>query len=193
MQTAPLTTARLRLDLPTENDIDAITVACQDAATQRYTTVPTPYARSDAEGFVRLVPQWWDEGAETIWGFRRGEEIDGVIGLHKIENGIAEIGYWTAPASRGLGLLTEAAKAVVDWGFDGPLHLQRIGWRAVAGNIGSAKVARAVGIRYEGLMRGAFLHGDYRDDGWVGGILRADDRTPTEWTVLEDPHAPRSH
>lgn len=189
MDAVTLTTARLELSKPIEDDIDAIFAACQDPDIQRYTTVPAPYTREHAEGFVGLTTQWWESGAEAVWAIRHEGALVGMVGLHKLDrgNGAGEIGYWMAPAGRGQGLLTEAARAVLDWGFsaEGPA-LARIEWRAVVGNVPSARTARALGFRYEGLLRSALPGKEGRDDAWIGGLLPADDRTPQSWPVLED-------
>ncbi len=51
--------------------------------------------------------------------------------------------------------MTEAAAAIVDWGFAGPLQLERIEWRAIVGNVGSARIERQLGVRYGGILRRA--------------------------------------
>lgn len=186
MQPVTLSTARLVLSVPTEEDIDAIFAACQDPDVQRYTTVPSPYRREHAEGFVEKVAAWWDAGSEATWAVRRDGVLAGMVGLHRLGRGHGELGYWMTAGARGQGLLTEAARAVVDWGFspDG-LGLARIEWRAVTGNIASARSARTLGFRYEGLLRQALLHSTgRRDDAWIAGLLPSDDRTPQDWPVL---------
>ena len=190
MQPVTLRTERLVLSPPAEGDIDAIFDACQDPEIQRYTTVPSPYHRDDAVGFVKKTAGWWDEGAEATWALHHADGLAGVVGLHRLgrQSGAGEIGYWMTPAFRGQGLLTEAARAVIDWGFspDG-LALARIEWRAVVGNVGSTRTARALGFRYEGRLRGALLHSSgVRDDGWIAGLLAGDDRTPQPWPVLDE-------
>ncbi|WP_435743505.1 GNAT family N-acetyltransferase [Microbacterium sp. PMB16] len=187
MEPVTLTTERLVLRAPTVADIDAIEQACQDPEIPRWTTVPSPYTRKDAEEFVRLVAEWWASGAETLWAIYVDDKLSGMIGLHHIEEhdtgGYAEIGFWMTAESRGRGYLVEAARAVIDWGF-ADLGLVRIGWRAVAGNVPSARAARAVGFRYEGLLRQALTGPRGRDDGWIAGLLVGDDRTPVAWPVL---------
>ena len=188
MEPVILRTERLTLSAPTAADVEAIYAACQDAEIQRYTTVPSPYERQHAEGFIPFAQSRWAEGVEATWAIRDRGALAGMVGLHRLSlGGTGEIGYWMAPASRGRGLLTEAARAVVDWGFsmDGPA-LQRIEWRAVVGNIGSARVARALGFRYEGTLRQEFTNALGRADGWIAGLLRTDDRTPRPWPVLGD-------
>jgi RimJ/RimL family protein N-acetyltransferase len=188
MEPAILTTDRLVLRAPGKSDVDAITEACQDPDIQRWTTVPSPYARTDAEEFVRLVAGWWADGSETVWTVRLDGALVGMIGLHRVARhetgGSAEIGFWMTPASRGHGYVVEAATAVIEWGFR-DLGLARIEWRAVAGNVPSARAARALGFRYEGLLRQAFASGDRREDSWIAGLLRDDDRTPVAWPVLD--------
>jgi len=187
MEPVILTTERLVLRTPDASDVAAITTACQDPEIPRWTTVPSPYTREHGEGYVRLIGEWWADGSQTIWCAYRDGELVASIGLHHIHEhhtgGDAELGYWVAAPARGHGYLVEAARAVIDWGFE-ELGLARIGWRAVAGNIASARSARALGFRYEGLGRSALTSDRGRDDGWFGGLLATDDRTPVEWPIL---------
>lgn len=194
MQPVTLRTERLELSAPRDTDVDDIFEACQDAEIQRYTTVPSPYRRDDAVKFVAKTKTWWEDGAEATWAIRHPEGFAGMVGLHRLSKGTGtgELGYWLAPAFRGKGVLTEASRAVIDWGFtpetDGGLGLARIEWRAVVGNVASARAARTLGFRYEGRMRGALLHSSgERNDGWFAGLLAGDDRTPQPWPVLDEP------
>lgn len=187
MQPVTLRTARLELTLPRESDVDAIFEACQDAGIQRYTPVPYPYERKHAEAYVRQVPKDWEAGRHVTWVIREDDALIGTIGIYRMDgDGNGEIGFWMAPGSRGGGRLREAANAVIDWGFggDGPA-LTRIEWRAVVGNVASAKVASALGFRYEGVLRQALANAKHRDDGWIAALLASDERMPQPWPVLE--------
>lgn len=187
MEPVTLTTERLVLHVPDESDVDTITVACQDPEISRWTTVPSPYFRSDAEDYVRLIGEWWADGTQTIWCAYREGQLVASIGLHHIvghpAGGCAEIGYWVTAEARGKGYLVEAAREVVDWAFR-ELGVARLEWRAVAGNVASARAARALGFRYEGLARQGLTSQRGRDDGWLGGLLATDDRTPVAWPIL---------
>lgn len=187
MEAVRLETERLVLAAPTDADIDAITAACQDPEIPRWTTVPSPYSRDDAADYVRLTGEWWADGSQAVWSVHAGEELVGSIGLHHITphdaGGQAELGYWVAASARGRGYLVEAARSVIDWGFD-ELGLARLTWRAVVGNVPSARAARALGFRYEGLQRQLLTGPRGRDDGWVAGLLPTDDRAPVAWPVL---------
>lgn len=186
MEPTILRTERLVLRAPTSADVDAITAACQDPEIPRWTTVPSPYAREDAEDFVRLIGEWWEDGSQTVWAVFADDVLVGAIGLHQITEhragGDAELGFWVTAPARGHGYVTEAARAVIDWGFAN-LGLARMTWRAVVGNIPSARSARSLGFRFEGTHRQFLTSPRGRDDGWLAGLLRTDDRIPVDWPI----------
>lgn len=187
MDPVTLRTPRLVLRPPALDDVDAITAACQDPAIQRYVPVPVPYARADAVSYAsEFCPDGWASGGRLTWAVLEGGELVGTVGLHALAEGAAEIGYWLAPGARGRGIMREAAAAVVDHGFDASvgLGLARIGWRAYAGNSGSAAVARALGFRFEGIARLGAMGREGREDDWLAGLLATDDRTPQPWPAL---------
>ncbi|MBF0816199.1 N-acetyltransferase [Microbacterium paludicola] len=177
-----LRTARLTLSRPVDADVDAIFDACQDPLIQQYTTVPSPYARDDAEKFVALAAHWWDVGSELVWAIRDASGLAGMIGLHRIKDGAAELGYWLAPQGRGRGYMGEAARTVVDFAF-GPLRLERLEWHAVVGNTASARVAQDLGFRLEGIRRRGLAGHGPRVDGWIAGLLSTDPRTRQAWPI----------
>jgi RimJ/RimL family protein N-acetyltransferase len=187
MEPSILRTERLELSLPVESDVDAIYDACQDAEIQRYTPVPSPYERRHAEDFVPRVAADWQSEAHVSWAMREGSVLAGMIGLYRLDGrGSGELGYWVSPWSRRRGLSVEAARAVIDWGFSPEgLGLDRIEWRAVVGNVGSARAARTLGFRYEGTLRQALVGSHGRDDGWIAGVLATDDRLPQPWPMLD--------
>ncbi|MFE1665529.1 GNAT family N-acetyltransferase [Microbacterium sp. P02] len=188
MDAVTLHSARLELSIPTNGDVDAIFAACQDPGIQRYTTVPSPYTRVHAEQFVVDVAAQWAADEHLTWAMRRDDELIGMVGLYRLSaKGDGELGYWVARQARGQGYLTEASRTVLDWGFseDG-LALTRIEWHASVGNIASARAARALGFRYEGMRRQALKNSHGRDDGWAAALLSSDDRRPQPWPVLPD-------
>ena len=64
----------------------------------------------------------------------------------------ADIGYELAPAYWGQGLATEAARAMVAFGFE-TLRLHRIWSHCIAENFASARVLEKLGMRLEGRLR----------------------------------------
>ncbi|GAA1862752.1 GNAT family N-acetyltransferase [Microbacterium koreense] len=187
MKPVTLRTERLVLALPVAADVDAIVEACQDPDTQRYTTVPSPYERRHAEEFVAHAADEWAAGTNLTWAMHEGDSLAGMLGIHRVNGrGDGELGYWLSPWARGRGLLREGARAVIDWGFSGDgANLARLEWLAVTGNIASARGARALGFRYEGLRRRALTNPEGRDDAWSAALLRDDDRMPQPWPVLD--------
>jgi RimJ/RimL family protein N-acetyltransferase len=179
-----LSTDRLLLRPWAEQDIDAITAACQDPETQRYVPVPAPYTRAHAEDFVRVqAPRGRAEATDIVFAAvsqETGEPLASV-GLHRIKHldaeygGIGEIGYWTAPAARGRGYMTEAVREVCRWGFE-ELGLARIEWIALAGNEASWRVVEKLGFTREGTLRDWLVHRGRRHDAWIGSLLRAEVR-----------------
>jgi len=63
-----------------------------------------------------------------------------------------EIGYELAPTHWGHGYATEAAHAIVEFGFV-TLKLHRISTRCNADNLGSAHVLQKLGLQAEGRLR----------------------------------------
>jgi RimJ/RimL family protein N-acetyltransferase len=169
-----------RLRAPAERDLDAITAGCQDPQTARWTTVPRPYTRAHAEGFVRTrVADGWALGSTLTFAIT--DAADAWVGtidlrLHTPESTEAEVGYLVAPGARGRGLASAALRTLANWGFD-TFGLHRVRWRAEVGNDASRRVAQKAGFQVEGVERGgiAARDGGYRD-AWVGGLLASDPR-----------------
>ncbi|PFG31420.1 GNAT family N-acetyltransferase [Paramicrobacterium agarici] len=179
-----LTTERLLLRCPTLHDVDAITAACQDPELQRRVPVPVPYRREHAVAYVTTYCEdGWLTGERCTWALDAGGSFAGVVGLDRIADGSANLGFWMAPGHRGRGYLTEAIAAVIDYAF-AYLQLERVEWRAFAGNVGSARAAQRAGFHFEGVRRSASVGREGREDDWVGSILAADDRSPQPWSVL---------
>lgn len=175
---------------PTVHDIDAITACCQEPSVGRWTTMPVPYHRADAEKFIYdlVIPGW--AARSPTWALRLGERapVNGMIGLGPVDSrrddAAAEVGYWLSPALRGSGLMTQAVDLVCAAAFDRAwLAMDRVEWRALIGNYASAAVARRAGFRYEGLLRGGTLQRGVRHDCWIAGRLATDPPGPApEWS-----------
>jgi RimJ/RimL family protein N-acetyltransferase len=76
------------------------------------------------------------------------------VGLSSIsaEHRKAELGFWLTPPLWGQGIMTEAARAVVRFGFE-ELALNRIFAGHFEGNHASRRVQKKLGFRYEGVLR----------------------------------------
>jgi RimJ/RimL family protein N-acetyltransferase len=194
MEPFVLANERVHLAMPVAADVDRITTLCQGADIAAWTTVPSPYSRADAASFVEeVVPESWRTGRGHTWAIRRAAD-DPVLGMVGIVLDVsptpersAEIGYWLAPEARGQGLMTDAARLVVDWAFDAEgLGLSRLVWTAYTGNWASRRVAWRLGFRVEGAVRGFGVQRGTRRDAWIGTLLAGDPREPVEpWPAAE--------
>lgn len=176
MDPDPLADDRLVLRLPTEADVDEITLACQDPELQRWIPVPVPYERRHGAAWVGDTPRSWAEDLELRWIITERRPDDtmsgpiGAIGLHARDASMRELGFWAAPWARGRGVMTDACRLVCRWGF-AELGLGRIEWWANVGNDASRRVSEKLGFQFEGTCRARLLHRGERVDGWVAGLL----------------------
>jgi ribosomal-protein-alanine N-acetyltransferase len=104
--------------------------------------------------------------AETIEAYAKGNLWDwaiehladrkmiGRLGLHAFhaKDNRTDLGYALNRAYWGQGYGTEAAGAVIDFGF-GMLNLHRIGASVLADNSGSIRVLTKIGMQFEGVKR----------------------------------------
>lgn len=167
-----LRTKQLELVPPESADTRAITNACQDPLIQQWTTVPVPYTPEHAERFIAMTGVDW--GSSPTWTIRTVDgPLIGMIDLTDEGAASAELGFWLTPLGRGRGYMHEAVQAVCEYGFT-RMGLQRITWRAVAGNRGSAAVAHDQGFTFDGCSRLGIIHRGERFDGWVGSLIATD-------------------
>lgn len=75
----------------------------------------------------------------------------------------AELGFGLDHAARGRGLATEAARVIIDFGFQ-VLGLHRVTAGHHPDNVASRRVVQRLGMKYEGRLRENLLaHGEWRD------------------------------
>lgn len=139
-----ITTERLLLRRPDESDVDAIVEGVGDwAVARRLARVPHPYRPSDARFFLeQIVPDEW------VWAITThgNDELLGVVGLTPdTAAGTAELGYWLSRRHWGRGIVSEAARPVVSFGFD-TLHLPVITSGYFEDNPASGRVLEKLGF-----------------------------------------------
>jgi ribosomal-protein-serine acetyltransferase len=114
-----------------------------------------------------------DDGARLFGIWLRGRLVGGVMFVtFSASAGQCEIGCWLEPAGEGHGLVTAATNVLIEYAL-GQRGLNRVEWRCRADNVRSAAVARRVGMRLEGTLRGAWLNGGTFHDKQVWGLTRA--------------------
>ncbi len=102
-------------------DIPDIVAACRDPEIPRWTRVPSPYTREDAEQFLadrRGRGRAPARASRSPICDAASDRLIGTIGLMEVdrERGYGEIGYWTAAAARGRGAASARRRAAARLG-----------------------------------------------------------------------------
>ncbi|MFG1887452.1 GNAT family N-acetyltransferase [Micromonospora sp. NPDC049051] len=166
----------LRLRPMDERDLAAVVDTCRDPETIRWTTVPDPYERSDAESYVTYTRGTWASGTSACYVVADADDrylgsID--LRLSPADPLLADVGFMTAPYARGRGVMPAALTTLSTWGFT-TLGLARIEWKANVGNTASRRVAEKAGFTVEGTLRAGLSHRGRRVDAWLGALLPGD-------------------
>ena len=64
-----------------DGDIDAIVELCRDEDMRRWTTVPVPYERSDAQWFLDHVARGWAEATMAAFAIQAEDRFAGSVDL----------------------------------------------------------------------------------------------------------------
>ncbi len=179
MMSAPttITTQRLRLRPLTLGDattIQRLAGRREVAAITR--SIPHPLSLAQAQDWLAQRLADSTEGKSATFGIVLAStaELIGGIGLHiDAEHRCAEMGFWIAVERWGQGYATEAARAVVHYGFEA-LGLNRIHAHHMTRNPASGRVLEKAGLRREGLLRQAIRKWDRFEDVVVYAILQED-------------------
>lgn len=116
--------------------------------------IPYPYTLKDAKEWIKknLKENRKKKPKEISFAIDINSDIIGGIGLDKIEDHQAEIGYWLTPKYWNKGIMTLAIRKVTKYGFD-KLKLKRIYARVFPFNKASMKVLNKNGYKLEGILR----------------------------------------
>jgi [ribosomal protein S5]-alanine N-acetyltransferase len=136
--------------------------------------MPHPYLDGMAEDFVGGRVQAWSERKSLGLAIELpGAGLIGGIGLDDINlrHRHAELGYWIGLEFWGRGYCTEAAEAVLGFGFE-RMGLERIFARHFTRNPASGAVMRKLGMTYEGRLRHHFERWGGFEDAECYGLLR---------------------
>jgi ribosomal-protein-alanine N-acetyltransferase len=170
-----LRTARLVLREPALADAPAVLVFRGDPRVQRFNDEPLRDVAA-AEEFISFLRADSAAGARRHWAITAEGEVIGLIGLHIWErhHRRAELGYDMAVSHWGQGIASEAARAVIDYGFT-TMRLHRIQAHTIADNHRSVRLLERLGFRREGTLREYSLEDDLTfHDSAVYGLLATD-------------------
>lgn len=168
-----LRTERLLLRPFDFGDVDDVLAYASEPKFARYLPVPQPYTRDDAVQFVarQLLADW---STRPAFAMEFEGQVVGGLGLRiYASDEKAELGYALAKQNWGKGLTLEAARTVVDWGFE-RYGLHKVYARADLRNSQSWRVMEKLGMAREGVLRGHEKPRDEYVDDVYYGVLRAE-------------------
>ena len=175
-----LITERLLLRPFTLDDVGDVLEYTNDPEWARYQVniPPVPYSREDAEKTVTMFSDsssWVQIGILRIFAIVLESKVIGEIGVNQREedrkNERTEIVYSLSHRHWGKGLMTEAARAVMNWAFQ-TYSFNRMFAYCDPRNIRSRRVLEKLGMKREGQLRSHLKwNGEFRDQLYYG-ILR---------------------
>lgn len=168
---------RINLRKLKQSDAKSIYKHVNDLEIIRYTLMPWPYKKKDAESFIPYTHSQMKkkEAYELGIEWKETGEVIGMIGLMKIdlENKKAEIGYWLGKEYWRKGIMSEAGAMMLRFGFK-ELKLHRVYAKIFHPNKPSAKFLESLGFQYEGRLRQSIKRrGKWMDD-LVYGLLEGE-------------------
>lgn len=107
-----------------------------------------------------------------IYGIWTGDKLLGGVLFRTMDiaHGTAEAGCWLEPSAVGRGLVTRAARAIIDWAVE-ERGIHRVEWHASAANEASLAVARRLGMVRDGVLRESYVYRGERHDMEVWSVL----------------------
>jgi len=143
---------------------------------ERVSSIPHPYPDGAAEMWIATHASDFDRGNQLTEAITRRSDgvLLGAIGLTiSPQHQRAELGYWLGVPYWRQGYMTEAARALVDYGFR-ELGLRRIFARHFGSNPASGRVMQKLGMRCEGVLREHDLKWGHVEDDVYYGLLRSE-------------------
>ena len=138
-----LETERLILRKMTLDDAEAVFAYASDSRVSRYTLWEAHRYIEDSRAFLELEVSKRESGGEPYWGivYKGDHRLVGTCGIISWEpqHARAEIGYALSREYWGRGLMPEAARAMIRFGFE-RMSLNRIEARCIAENAASTRV-----------------------------------------------------
>ncbi|MGB3713175.1 MAG: GNAT family N-acetyltransferase [Candidatus Promineifilaceae bacterium] len=151
-QQPTITTTRLVLRPFTQDDAPEVHHLAGNRAIAATTlNIPYPYEEGVAEAWIGTHREKFEnrEGATFAVTLRESATLIGAIGIVIKEHDRGEMGYWLGQPYWNQGYMTEAARAIIAFGFS-ELSLNKITASHIVGNPASGRVMEKAGMKYEG-------------------------------------------
>jgi len=169
--TLPIETERLLLRRYAIGDIDDLVELASHPSVSRVGNRIQPSAievRKYIDSQNALEPFGLHQCCELAIELKADKKIIGCVGLIRKDHRQGEVGWALHVGYRGEGYATEAARALISYGFE-ELSLHRIYADTENGNAQSLKVMERLGMRCEGHYR----ESEFQDGRWVDVVVYA--------------------
>lgn len=172
-----LQTERLLLRRLTFDDAEDVFAYASDPEVTRYLMWLPHQSIADSLTFITTALERYKTGLTAPWAIVLTAE-NKVIGTCDYihwwpDHGRAEIGYALSRDYWGRGLMTEAVKEIIAYGFE-VKGVNRIQAMCEIANIGSARVMEKAGMSFEGILREYMMQHDQLRDMKLYAILGKD-------------------
>lgn len=149
-------TERLKLRAVRLSDAEDVFAYALNPNVLRYTTGITPHVLAETKNFVKSLVEKPKGAFALAICLKNSPRVIGLIefGIEDSTNG--EIDYALAEEYWSQGYMTEAVRAVLDWGFQTHLDLQIVSASAMPVNKGSIRVMEKCGMKFDKLWQGKF-------------------------------------
>lgn len=172
-----LETPRLIIRRMAMRDAADIFEYSRDAEVARHVLWEAHRSIGESRAYIRYTLRKYriGEPASLVIEHREAGRVIGTIGFmwYQSENNAAEIGYSLSRDYWNQGLMTEALRALITFGFL-KMRLHRIEAQHEVDNPASGAVMRKCGMRKEGTLRGRLFNKGRYVDVDLYAILRAD-------------------
>ncbi|SEO78249.1 GNAT family N-acetyltransferase [Actinacidiphila rubida] len=134
-----------------------------------------PDATADLASARAWLQSYADKAAADA-GWLYGIRLDGaLVGgvLFRVFDAVAgtcEAGCWLEPSATGRGLVTRAARLIIDWAVE-ERGIHRVEWQVSSANGPSIAVAERLGMTREGVLRANHLYRGVRQDTEIWSVL----------------------
>jgi len=174
-----LLTQRLVLRPFADSDAEVVEQLLNDKEIASNTrSIQYPYPPGDALKWIARHQVMWENGNAYNFSIRlhASDELVGAIGLesNKVDHN-AELGYWLGRKFWNQGFTTEAARRVIEFGFE-TVGFYRITAHHLSRNPASGRVLEKIGMTKEGLLRGHVRKWGVFEDIFLYGMLANDPR-----------------
>jgi RimJ/RimL family protein N-acetyltransferase len=172
--TLPVVTERLVLRRYRYDDIPDVLGFVSQPSVARVTSERIQATEEGVRKYIDLQNSYQpfekDKVFELAIERREDGKVIGLLGLICREHRQGEIGWALGVEYRGRGYATEAARALMDYGFNA-LGLHRIHADTSNDNIASWRMMERLGMRREALLRGAVCEEGKWLDQYIYGML----------------------